>query len=126
MNFNTPFIKPLLAAAIGALLVACASTTPVALNAAEIGQKLGFSKVVSVQDVQSPATFTLEDVNSRAAVMGQRFGRNILVIFGHNCPEAGFGGTLKTTASGERLSTNDSIIIGDKYCRISELYYLDE
>jgi len=126
MIFNKGITKLFLTLALGALLAACGSSPIQDISPDEIGQSLGFSRVIPVENVPDPATFTLESVNSRTVVMGGRFGVRYLILFGHNCPEAGFGSVFDTTATGEQLDGEDSIIIDDEiYCRISEIYILE-
>lgn len=114
--------------ALGALLAACASApTTQGTSPDEIGQNLGYSSVIPVENVPDPATFTLEPVNSSTVVMGGRFGVRYLITFGHNCPEAGFGNLFDTTGTGGQIDAEDSIIIDDEtYCRISEIHILEE
>ena len=115
--------------ASGALLAACAGapTQVQGTNPDEIGQSLGYSRVIAVENVPDPATFTLEPVNSSTAIMGGRFGVRYLVSFAHNCPEAGFGNLFDTTGTGGQIDAEDSIIIDDEtYCRISEIHILEE
>jgi|GEM_PF-3133014 len=111
--------------ALGALLAACGSNPTQDMSPVEIGQHLGYSRITQVEDVPAPATFTLEAVNSRTAVMGGRFGVRYLILFGHSCPEVGFGSTFDTTATAGQLDAEDSIIIDQTYCRISEIYVLE-
>lgn len=124
MIFQSVITRHVLIVAMGAVLAACASSPSADIDPTEIGQNLGFSTVTRVDDVPAPATFTLEDVNSRVAVMEHRFGRKYLIVFAHSCPEVAFGGTMKTTATGGRLDTEDSIVIDERYCRIGEIYLL--
>lgn len=114
--------------ALGALLAACASAPPIqGANPDEIGQSLGYSRVIAVENVPDPATFTLEPVNSSTVLMGGRFGVRYLISFAHNCPEAGFGNLFDTTGTGGQIDAEDSIIIDDQtYCRISEIHILEE
>jgi len=111
---------------LSVLLASCASTSSSDLSPQEIGQNLGYERIIAVENVPAPATFTLESVNSRTTVMGGRFGVRYLIVFGHNCPEAGFGNLFDTTATAGQLDAEDSIIIDDEtYCRISEIYVLE-
>ncbi len=129
MIFTRETTRLFAALALGALLAACAETpTQVqGANPDEIGQSLGYSRVIAVENAPDPATFTLEPVNSSTAVMGGRFGVRYLISFAHNCPEAGFGNLFDTTGTGGQIDAEDSIIIDDQtYCRISEIHILEE
>ena len=128
MIFNRGITKLFLTLAPGALLAACASAPAIqGANPDEIGQSLGYSRVIAVDNVPDPATFTLEPVNSSTAIMGGRFGVRYLISFAHNCPEAGFGNLFDTTGTGGQIDAEDSIIIDDQtYCRISEIHILEE
>ena len=127
MIFNREITKLFLTLALGTLLVACASAPIQGTSPDEIGQSLGYSRVIPVENVPDPATFTLEAVNSSTAVMGGRFGVRYLISFGHNCPEVGFGNLFDTTGTGGQIDAEDSIIIDDEtYCRISEIHILEE
>ena len=128
MILTREITKLFLTLAVGALLAACASTPPIqGTNPDEIGQSLGYSRVIAVENVPDPATFTLEPVNSSTALMGGRFGVRYLISFAHNCPEAGFGNLFDTTGTGGQIDAEDSIIIDDEtYCRISEIHILEE
>lgn len=125
MTFKEGIIKLSIFIALGAVLSACGSNPAQNMSPEEIGQNLGYSSVIPVENVPAPATFTLDAVNSRTAVMGGRFGVRYLIVFGHNCPEAGFDGTYDTTATAGQLDGEDSIIIDSTYCRISEIYVLE-
>ena len=128
MIFNRGITKLFLTLASGALLAACGST-PATQGASpdEIGQSLGYSRVIPVENVPDPATFTLDAVNSSTVVMGGRFGVRYLISFSHNCPEAGFGNLFDTTGTGGQIDAEDSIIIDDQtYCRISAIHILEE
>ena len=128
MIFTRETTRLFLTLASGALLAACESTPAIqGASAEEIGQSLGCLRVISVENVPDPATFTLEPVNSSTAVMGGRFGVRYLISFAHNCPEAGFGNLFDTTGTGGQIDAEDSIIIDDQtYCRISEIHILEE
>lgn len=128
MIFTRETTRLFLTLASGALLAACESTPAIqGASAEEIGQSLGYSRVISVENVPDPATFTLEPVNSSTAVMGGRFGVRYLISFAHNCPEAGFGNLFDTTGTGGQIDAEDSIIIDDQtYCRIGEIHILEE
>ena len=129
MSFTGGMTKLFSALALGALLAACASapTTPQGASPDEIGQSLGYSRVIPVENAPDPATFTLEPVDSRTAIMGGRFGVRYLISFGHNCPEAGFGNLFDTTGTGGQIDAEDSIIIDEQtYCRISAIHVLEE
>ena len=92
MIFTKETTRLCLTLASGALLAACESTPAIQGSSPdEIGQSLGYARVISVENVPDPATFTLEPVNSSTAIMGGRFGVRYLISFAHNCPEAGFG-----------------------------------
>lgn len=126
MIFTKGITKLFTTAALGALLVACGGAPTQDMSPEEIGANLGYSTVRMVDDVPDPSTFTMQAVNSRAAVMAGRFGVRYLLLFGRNCPEVGFGNTFETTATGGRLDTADSLIIDDQtYCPISEIYILE-
>ena len=128
MIFKRGIAKPFFTLSLATLLTGCASTPPIqGTSPDEIGQSLGYSRVVPVENVPDPATFTLDAVNSRAAVMGGRFGVRYLISFAHNCPEAGFGNLFDTTGTGGQIDAEDSIIIDDEtYCRISEIHVLEQ
>ena len=91
----------------------------------EIAQHLGYSSASPVDDIPDAQNFDLDAVNSYVSVIKHGFNRNYLVVFAHSCPSAKFGGTMDTTATSGRLKANDSIIIGQEYCRIKELYNLN-
>lgn len=126
MIFKDKTTKLFLTAALGALLASCGSNPTQDMSPADLGQSLGYSSVISTESVPDPETFTMQAVNSRAAVMAGRFGVRYLLLFGRNCPEAGFGNTFDTTATGGQLDTADSLIVDDQtYCPISEIYILE-
>ncbi len=111
---------------LSAFLGAGASSQETNPEAVEIGTELGYSRVIAVESVPDPATFTLEIINRRNVVMGGRFGVRYLLTFGHNCPEAGFGNVFDTTANGGELSVKDSIVIDkDVWCQIEEIHVLE-
>ena len=128
MIFTRETTRLFLTLATGALLAACETTPSIqGANPDEIGQSLGYSRVIAVENVPDPATFTLEPVNSSTVVMGGRFGVRYLISFAHNCPEAGFGNLFDTTGTGGQIDAEDSIIIDEEtYCRISEIHILEE
>ena len=128
MIFTRETTRLFVTLASGALLAACETTPAIqGANPDEIGQSLGYSRVIAVENVPDPATFTLEPVNSSTVVMGGRFGVRYLISFAHNCPEAGFGNLFDTTGTGGQIDAEDSIIIDEEtYCRISEIHILEE
>ncbi len=126
MLFKNGIDKVFISVALGGLLVACGSNPTQDMSPVELGESLGYNSVIAVENVPAPATFTMEAINSRTAVMGGRFGVRYLIMFSHNCPEVGFGNIFDTTATAGQLDTQDSIIIdNDTYCRISEIYVLE-
>lgn len=118
-------VKHIVTVALGGFLAACGSNPTMDMDANQVGEYLGYSSVAKVESIPEPPTFDLEAVNSKTAVMETRFSRNYLILFGHSCPEAGFSGAMKTTATGGQLDANDSIIIDGTYCRIREIYLLN-
>ena len=118
--------KFFLVAVTGAVVAACGSNPTYDMTPAEIAQHLGYSGAAQVTDVPLPATFDLREVNLRTAIMAARFGREYLIVFGHNCPAAASDADLNTTATGGVLEVGDSIISGEvDYCQIAEIYVVE-
>ena len=70
MIFTRETTRLLMTLASGALLAACETTPAIqGANPDEIGQSLGYSRVIAVENVPDPATFTLEPVNASTVVM---------------------------------------------------------
>lgn len=112
---------------IGATITSCASSPSQDMTPAEVAQSLGYSKVIPVTEVPALATFTMESINSRTAVMGGRFGVRYLIAFSRNCPAIGFGNIFDTTSIAGQMDTEDSIIVdSETYCPISEIYILEK
>ena len=86
--FKNGIPKLFLTLALSAFLGAGASSQEANPEAVEIGTELGYSRVIAAENVPDPATFTLEVVNRRNAVMGGRFGVRYLLTFSHKLPRS--------------------------------------